>query len=158
MFTFYWQKCVRTGSSRRRVSSESATYSRSADSISFSYIPVASQTSHLPVEAQRPLTSMGLLWTVFFSASKLDGHWINAAIMSRPWKLSFSGGERGVGWPGLRASPWWLEGLSKDCISFWLTAILYYKKNSWSYLSSVHCRFCKCSWKTNCCKLFLGIC
>ncbi len=35
----------------------------------------------------------------------------------------------GVGWPGLRASAWWLEGLSKDCISFWLTAILYYKKS-----------------------------
>ena len=84
---------------------------------------------HFPIEAQRPLTSMGLLWTVFFSASKLDGHWINAAIMSRPRTLSVSGGEWGVGWPGLRASAWWLEGLSKDCISFWLTAILYYKES-----------------------------
>ncbi len=72
---------------------------------------------------------MGLLWTVFFSASKLDGHWINAAIMSRPWTLSVSGVNGGVGWPGLRASAWWLEGLSKDYISFWLTAILYYKKS-----------------------------
>ncbi len=69
---------------------------------------------------------MGLLWTVFFSASKLDGHWINAAIMSRPASLGVNGG---VGWPGLRASAWWLEGLSKDCISFWLTAIFYYKKS-----------------------------
>ncbi len=72
---------------------------------------------------------MGLLWTVFFSALKLDGHWINAAIMSRPRTLSVSGVNGGVGWPGLRASAWWLEGLSKDCISFWLTAILYYKKS-----------------------------
>ncbi len=45
---------------------------------------------------------MGLLWTVFFSASKLDGHWINAAIMSRPRTLSVSGVNGGVGWPGLR--------------------------------------------------------
>ncbi len=40
---FIDKKCVRTRSSRRRVGSESATYSRSADWISFSYIPVASQ-------------------------------------------------------------------------------------------------------------------
>ncbi len=47
----------------------------------------------------------------------------------------------GVGWPGLWASAWWLEGLSKDCISFWLTAILYYKSRwRWSYSSSVPSR------------------
>ena len=31
---------------------------------------------HLPVEAQRPSTSIGLHRTAFFSASKVDGHWI----------------------------------------------------------------------------------
>ncbi len=36
----------------------------------------------------------------------------NAAIMSRPRTLSVSGMNGGVGWPGLRASAWWLEGLS----------------------------------------------
>lgn len=79
---------------------------------------------HFPVEARRPLTSMGLLWTVFFSAVKLDGHWINAAIMSRPRTPGVSGVNREVGWPGVRASAWWLE----DCISFWLTAISPNKK------------------------------
>ncbi len=39
--------------------SESAAYSRSADSISFSYIHVASV--HFPVEAEHLLTSMGLI-------------------------------------------------------------------------------------------------
>ncbi len=41
--------------SPRRVRSESATYSRSADSISFSYIPVASQCISLlkPIDAPR---------------------------------------------------------------------------------------------------------
>ena len=33
----------------------------------------------------------------------------------------------------LRACAWWLEGLSKDGISFWLTAILYYKKSLYKY-------------------------
>ncbi len=39
----------------------------------------------------------------FFSDSKLDGHWINAAIMSRPRTPSVSGGEwrSGLAWaPG----------------------------------------------------------
>ncbi len=40
---FFDKKCIRTRSSRRRVRSESTTYSKSTDSISFSYIPVASQ-------------------------------------------------------------------------------------------------------------------
>ena len=31
---------------------------------------------HLPVEAQRPSTSMGLHGTAVFSVSKVDGHWI----------------------------------------------------------------------------------
>ncbi len=35
----------------------------------------------------------------------------------------------------------WLEGLSKDCVFFWLTAILYYKSRwRWSYSSSVPSR------------------
>ncbi len=32
----------------------------------------------------------------FFSAWKLDGHWINAAIMSRPRTLSVNGGVGGT--------------------------------------------------------------
>ena len=74
----------------------------------FHLIHSRSATVHFPVEAQLPWTSMGLLRSefkvnskqFFFSASKLYGHWINAAIMSRPWKLNFSGGERrsGLAW------------------------------------------------------------
>ena len=53
---------------------------------------------HFPVEAQRPFTSMGLHGTVFFIASNdLDGHWINAAILSRPRTPGVSGGEWNCG-------------------------------------------------------------
>ncbi len=52
---FIDKKCIRTCSSPKRVRSESATYSRSADSISFSYIPIASQCISLlkPIDAPR---------------------------------------------------------------------------------------------------------
>jgi len=44
------------------------------------------------------------------------------------------------GWMG----EWlWLEGLLKDCISFWLTAILYYKKSLTLKLLESHRWFCK---------------
>ena len=52
---------------------------------------------YLPVEAERPFTSMGLHGAVFFIDSKLDGHWMNATILSRPWTLSVSGGEWSCG-------------------------------------------------------------
>ncbi len=67
---------------------------RSADSISFSFIPVA--YSALLCEAQRPLTSMGLLFQCLETRRSLD----NAAIMSRPRTLSVSGMNGGVSWPG----------------------------------------------------------
>ncbi len=50
------------------------------------------------------------------AASKLDAHWINTEIMSRPMEE----------WPGLLRADW--RVMSKDSISFWLTAILCYNK------------------------------
>ncbi len=128
---------------------------RSADSISFSFIPVA--YSALLCWSPASIDFNGAALNSFFQCVETRRSLDNAAIMSRPRTLSVSGMNGGVGWPGLRASAWWLEGLSKDCISFWLTAILYYKSHwHWSYSSSVPSR--KCSRKTNCCNLFLGIC
>ena len=78
VLTFYWLKCIRIRSSRRRVGSELA------DSISFSYIPVTSQCISLLKPSVR--------W--------LQWDWINAPIMSRPRTLSVSGGQwsRGLAW------------------------------------------------------------
>ncbi len=100
---------------------------RSADSISFSFIPVA--YSALLCWSPASIDFNGAALNSFFQCSETRRSLDNAAIMSRPRTLSVSGMNGGVGWPGLRASAWWLEGLSKDCISFWLTAILYYKKS-----------------------------
>ncbi len=100
---------------------------RSADSISFSFIPVA--YSALLCWSPASIDFNGAALNSFFQCSETRRSLDNAAIMSRPRTLSVSGMNGGVGWPRLRASAWWLEGLSKDCVSFWLTAILYYKKS-----------------------------
>ena len=44
---------------------------------------------------------MRLHGTVFFIASKLDGHWINAQICPAPGRSASLGVDGAVGWPGL---------------------------------------------------------
>lgn len=78
-FTDY--KCIRMHSSRRRGSSESATYHKLTDSIyfvNFSSIPIVSML--FPVEAKHSFCET--MWA-FFIALKLDGHWINATRTNR---------------------------------------------------------------------------
>ncbi len=84
---------------------------RSADSISFSSRSVQCITLLKP-------SVHWLQWGCFkqfFQCLETRRSLDNAAIMSRPRTLSVSGMNGGVGWPGLRASAWWLEGLSSLC-------------------------------------------
>ncbi len=83
---------------------------RSADSISFSFIPVA--YSALLCWSPASIDFNGAAFSVLFQCLETRRSLDNAAIMSRPRMLSVSGMNGGVGWPGLRASAWWLEGLS----------------------------------------------
>ncbi len=83
---------------------------RSADSISFSFIPVA--YSALLCWSPASIDFNGAALNSFFQCLETRRSLDNAAIMSRPRTLSVSGMNGGVGWPGLRASAWWLEGLS----------------------------------------------
>ncbi len=83
---------------------------RSADSISFSFIPVA--YSALLCWSPASIDFNGAALNCFFQCLETRRSLDNAAIMSRPRTLSVSGMNGGVGWPGLRASAWWLEGLS----------------------------------------------
>ncbi len=83
---------------------------RSADSISFSFIPVA--YSALLCWSPASIDFNGAALNSFFQCVETRRSLDNAAIMSRPRTLSVSGMNGGVGWPGLRASAWWLEGLS----------------------------------------------
>ncbi len=83
---------------------------RSADSISFSFIPVA--YSALLCWSPASIDFNGAAFSVLFQCLETRRSLDNAAIMSRPRTLSVSGMNGGVGWPGLRASAWWLEGLS----------------------------------------------
>ncbi len=86
---------------------------RSADSISFSFIPVA--YSALLCWSPASIDFNGAALNSFFQCLETRQSLDNAAIMSRPRTLSVSGMNGGVGWPGLRASAWWLEGLSSLC-------------------------------------------
>uniref|UniRef100_A0A673AMR2 C-type lectin domain-containing protein n=1 Tax=Sphaeramia orbicularis TaxID=375764 RepID=A0A673AMR2_9TELE len=52
---------------------------------------------HLSVDCGRLWASMRLSGTVFFIASKLDGNWINATMLSRPRTPGVSGGEWSCG-------------------------------------------------------------
>lgn len=61
-------KCLRTHSFRTRVASQT--------------FPQRS-----PVEAERPVTSVGLQGTVFFIVFELHGHWLNPTVVSRPRTL-----------------------------------------------------------------------
>ncbi len=83
---------------------------RSADSISFSFIPVA--YSALLCWSPASIDFNGATLNSFFQCLETRRSLDNAAIMSRPRTLSVSRMNGGVGWPGLRASAWWLEGLS----------------------------------------------
>ncbi len=83
---------------------------RSADSISFSFIPVV--YSALLCWSPASIDFNGAALNSFFQCLETRRSLDNAAIMSRPRTLSVSGMNGGVGWPGLRASAWWLEGLS----------------------------------------------
>ncbi len=83
---------------------------RSADSISFSFIPVA--YSALLCWSPASIDFNGAALNSFFQCLETRRSLDNAAIMSRPRTLSVSGMNGGVGWPRLRASAWWLEGLS----------------------------------------------
>ncbi len=91
---------------------------RSADSISFSFIPVA--YSALLCWSPASIDFNGAALNSFFQCSETRRSLDNAAIMSRPRTLSVSGMNGGVGWPGLRASAWWLEGLSSLLIHFYV--------------------------------------
>ena len=150
-------KCVKTRPSRRWLSSESAAYRRSAESISSSYTPVASRRPHLPVEAQRPSTSMGLHRTAFFSTSKVDDHWIMLWLCPTHGR-SASLGVNGVGWPQRWASAWWFEGLRKTELPFdWqrknIARALFSPQSHRRLIAS----WLQASRKANC-KLFIDIC
>ena len=102
VLTFHWPKmCWNTSISKTSLFRISCL--SQADWLDFLLIRSRSVTVHLPVEPQRPSTSLGLHRTAVFSATKVDGHWINSAIMSLPRTLSVSGGEWRVGWPGVDA-------------------------------------------------------
>ena len=100
-------------------------------------------TVHLPLEAQRPSTSMGLHRTAFFSASKVDGHWIMLRLCPFHGRSVSLGVIRGGGWPGCWASALWLEGLRKTDLLF-----------DWQRFYTIKRLL---SGKTNC-NLFLDIC
>ncbi len=74
---------------------------RSADSISFSFIPVA--YSALLCWSPASIDFNGAALNSFFQCLETRRSLDNAAIMSRPRTLSVSGMNGGVGWPGLRA-------------------------------------------------------
>lgn len=52
----------------------------------------------IPIETKGPFTSVGLHGTVIFIAMKLNDHWINAMILSRPQMLWISGLYGAAGW------------------------------------------------------------
>ncbi len=111
---------------------------RSADSISFSFIPIA--YSALLCWSPASIDFNGAALNSFFQCSETRRSLDNAAIMSRPRTLSVSGMNGGVGWPGLRASAWWLEGLSSLfnpllCPKTTFMSFFFFVINKWQLLA-----------------------
>ena len=82
-----------------------AAYRRSTDSISFSYIPVVSQyICLLKLNVHR--LQLGCIEQLFFSASKVDGHWIMLRLYRSHGCSASLGVNGGAGWPRRWASAW----------------------------------------------------
>ena len=115
---FHWFHCqkksVRTSPSRRtglfRIRCSQV------DWLKFLLTHSRSVKVHLPVEAQRPSTSMELHRTAFFSASKGDGHWIMLRLCPSDRCSASLGVNGGVGFCVM------IGGSAKDWVAVWLTA------------------------------------
>ena len=105
--------------------SESAAYIRSAHSISFSYIPIASQCICL-FKISVHWRQWGCIEQLFL-VTKVDGHWVMLRLCPTHGRSGSPGVNGALGWPGRWPSAWWSEGLRKTWVAVWLTATLNYK-------------------------------
>ena len=122
--------------------------------LDFLFIHSQKITVHLPVEAQRPSTSMGLNRTAFLVRWRsLD----NVAIMSFPRTLSVSGAEwrSGLAWTlGFCAM---IGGSAKDWVAFDWQRFWTIKRCRSALQSADPLRILQASRKANC-NLFIDIC